>query len=219
MARHVWTDNEVVFLHLAYANTTAQQIAAVLGIEAYQVYQKAHRLGLEKSDEFNRSALSGRLRTGDLRGIDTRFKPGNKPWIAGRKVGTRGRTAETQFRPGQKPPKYLPVGSVREIQGYYQVKLLADGPHTRTWAFVHQLVWELNHGPLPPGHCIKFRDGNKLNTDPDNLLLISRRESMRGNSIHGLPPEVIELKRLRGRITRAINQKEKKANEQHQRTA
>ena len=217
--RHVWTENEVIFLYLSYANCTAPQIAAVLGVKPYQVYQKAYRLGLEKSDEFNRSALSGRLQTGAMRGVDTRFKPGHTPWIAGRKVGTKGRSAETQFKAGQKPRKYMPVGSVREIDNFWQVKLMADGPHTKTWAFVHHLVWDLHHGPVPPGHCVRFRDGNRKNTDPNNLMLVSKRELMHSNSMHSLPPEIIELKRLRGRITRAINKKEKIAHEQHQRTA
>jgi hypothetical protein len=113
----------------------------------------------------------------------------------------------------------MPVGSVREIDNFWQVKLMADGPHTKTWAFVHHLVWDLHNGPVPPGHCVRFRDGNRKNTDPNNLMLVSKKELMRSNSVHSLPPEIIELKRLRGRITRAINKKEKIAHEQHQRTA
>lgn len=142
---------------------------------------------------------------------DTRFKPGHTPWIKGKRLPGHGNPA-TQFKPGQTPAGWMPVGSARQVQGgYWQVKLLPRGPHTQTWAFVHQLVWELHHGPIPPGHILRFRDGDKTNTDPDNLALVSGRESMISNSIHALPPELKDIYYLRGRVTRAINKKEQEA--------
>lgn len=206
--RHVWTEDEIVYLYRSYANSTAKQIADALGLKLHQVYGKASDLGLTKSEAFNLSALSGRIQRGNQRrGKDTRFKPGQVPWIKGKRLPGHGNSA-TQFKPGQRPPQYMEVGSARQVQGYWQVKLLPHGPHTRTWAFVHHLVWELHHGPIPPGHVLRFRDGNKLNTDPDNLTMVSGRDSMIQNSIHALPPELKELHYLRGRITRAINQQE-----------
>ena len=218
--RHVWTEDETVFLFLAYANRTAQQIADTLGLKLHQVYGKAHDLGLTKSDEFNRSLMSGRIQQGNQRrGKDTRFKPGHTPWIKGKKLPGHGND-RTKFKPGHKPRGYMPVGSVRQVQdGYWQVKLLPTGPHTLTWAFVHHLVWELHHGPIPDGYLLRFRDGNKDNTAPDNLALVSMRDSLRGNSVHALPPELKELSYLRGRITRAINNKEKQHEQGHSRTA
>ena len=217
--RHVWTEDETVFLFLAYANNTAQQIADTLGLKPHQVYGKAQDLGLTKSEEFNRSALSGRIQQGNQqRGNSARFKPGHVPWIKGKKLPGYGNPA-TQFKAGQKPKTYMPVGSVRQVDGYWQVKLLPTGPHTVTWAFVHQLVWELHHGSVPTGHVLRFRDGDRTNTDPDNLALVSMRDSLRGNSIHALPPELKELSYLRGRITRAINTKEREHEQGHSRTA
>lgn len=218
--RHVWTEDETVFLFLSYANNTAQQIADTLGLKLHQVYGKANDLGLTKSDEFNRSLMSGRIQQGNQRrGKDTRFKAGHTPWIKGKKLPGHGNDA-TKFKPGHRPSRYMPVGSVRQVQdGYWQVKLLPTGPHTLTWAFVHHLVWELHHGPIPDGYLLRFRDGNKDNIAPDNLALVSMHDSLRGNSVHALPPELKELSYLRGRITKAINNKEKQHEQGHSGTA
>ncbi len=43
---------------------------------------------------------------------------------------------------------------------------------------LHQIIWEEAHGPLPPAHVIRFRDGNRNNHDPENLFLASRNAQM-----------------------------------------
>lgn len=42
--------------------------------------------------------------------------------------------------------------------------------------YVHRLVWEYFHGPIPKGYIIRHRDGNKLNNEIDNLECLSRAE-------------------------------------------
>src|SRR4051794_30913497 len=39
-------------------------------------------------------------------------------------------------------------------------------PHTRLLA---EVVLEAFVGPRPPGHVVHFKDGNRLNCEPDNL--------------------------------------------------
>lgn len=42
--------------------------------------------------------------------------------------------------------------------------------------FVHRLVWEMEHGPIPIGHVVHHRDGNKHNNAIDNLECIPRSQ-------------------------------------------
>lgn len=44
---------------------------------------------------------------------------------------------------------------------------------------LHQLIWQEAHGPIPPGHVLTFRDGDRANCRLDNLELVTRREIRR----------------------------------------
>jgi len=188
-----WSSEQMEKLLELYPHFPAQYVADQLGRSLRSVYQMAHKIR--------------------LKGKDTRFKPGNKSWIAGRKLGPewgrKGRMAETQFKKGLVAHNWAPVGTVRDIDGYYQVKLLPKGKHTETYRFVHHLVWELHHGAIPARHVVRFRDGNRHNTDPNNLELMDLRGHHAMNSLHALPDELRELVYLKGRITKAIRAKEK----------
>ncbi len=75
---------------------------------------------------------------------------------------------------------------------------------------MHIINWEAVNGPLPKGHALVFKDGNKQNTAVENLELLSRAELMRRNSYHtNYPKEVAQLVQLRGAITRQINKRSK----------
>jgi hypothetical protein len=39
----------------------------------------------------------------------------------------------------------------------------------------HRLVWELANGPIPIGHIVHHKDGNRRNNDLSNLELMSRK--------------------------------------------
>jgi hypothetical protein len=44
------------------------------------------------------------------------------------------------------------------------------------WKLKHHKIWEEAHGPIPEGHAIMFANGDKSDFNPDNLLMVSRKE-------------------------------------------
>lgn len=99
----------------------------------------------------------------------TQFRKGMTPWNKGKK-GTGG-WEPTQFKKGNRPVNYRPVGSERvNVDGYVEIKV-AD---PNKWRLKHQVIWEQANGSIPPGRVVIFGDGNRLNTDKDNLLLVSK---------------------------------------------
>ena len=144
---------------------------------------------------------------------DTRFKPGHRPhnkgvkgWQAG------GRSAETRFKPGNRTGKaarlYQPIGTERITkEGYLQRKVNDDMPLQRRWKMVHHIIWEESYGPIPKGHVVVFKNGDRQDVRIENLELISRVENMKRNTIHRLPPELAEVCRIKGVLTRKINQR------------
>ena len=79
------------------------------------------------------------------------------------------------------------------------------------WTAVHRLVWEAAHGPIEPGYVVVFRPGRRsANLDEitlDALELVTRAELMGRNSVHNLPPELVQIAQLRGVLNRKINQR------------
>lgn len=72
----------------------------------------------------------------------------------------------------------LPVGTERYHKGYVIVRTdKQDGLSARRyWKFKHHLIWEEAYGPIPEGQCVIFADGNRLNFDINNLILVTRGE-------------------------------------------
>jgi hypothetical protein len=79
----------------------------------------------------------------------------------------------------------------------------------RRWAFVHRIVWEQDHGPIPAGYMVVFRKGQFTNDvellTADRLDCISRAENAHRNSIWRKDPELAKLFQLKGAITRQVN--------------
>jgi hypothetical protein len=92
-------------------------------------------------------------------------------------------------------------------------------PYTVNWLPLHIIEWERVNGPLPKGHCLWFKDGNRLNVDVANLELHTRAENMRRNSIHNLPQPLAETIQLLGALNRQIRRRTKAHEEQNRRSA
>lgn len=209
--RKAWSDAEIDILKTMYPNVLAVRIAAQLDRPVSAIYAKAALLGLSKSDEFY-ATEGGRL--DGVKGAGTRFQKGQVSWNKGTHFAAGGKSVETRFKPGTRQGRadalYKPIGTERVTKdGYLQRKVNDDMPLQRRWKMVHVIEWEAVNGPLPKGHVIVFRDGNRQNVDLANLEVVSRRELMNRNTVHNLPKPVAQLVQLRGALIRKINRVER----------
>jgi hypothetical protein len=215
--RRPWTEAELAHLLSHYPDTPTKALAQRLDRAVHAVYAKAAKLGLRKSEAFLSSPASGRLIPGDTRGVSGRFQKGQVGWNKGKRYQPGGRAKETQFKPGhgrtgKAAEVYQPIGTERITKdGYRQRKVNDDMPRQRRWKMLHVIVWEEHHGPVPQGHAVTFKDGDRSNCAIDNLALLTRRELLERNTIHRYPEELREVMRLKGRVTRQINKRTKHA--------
>jgi hypothetical protein len=112
------------------------------------------------------------------------------------------------------PHTWRPLGTERISKDGYLERKVTDLQGVKNYRAVHLLNWEAVNGPLPAGHAVVFKDGNKHNVALDNLELITRAELMRRNTRHRLPPELNAVIQLRGVLNRIINNKKREADEE-----
>ncbi len=173
----VWTKEEIARLRSLYSSKTNVELAAMFGVQEYTIQNLACRLNLKKS--YNVGC----------------YQKGSTPWNYGKKVPTVSDNAKrTQFKKGQSPKNTLQDGAIVVRQRIDRTtppqKFIRVGP--RKWEQLSRYTWIKHHGPIPPGHCVTFIDGNSLNCDIENLRLITRKENLLRNSgaIH-LPDSMV----------------------------
>jgi hypothetical protein len=213
VGRKPWTDVEIASLRSLYPNFKTADVATMIGRPVGQTYQKAHGLGLRKTDEYLASPAACRLRRGDGAGAEHRFKPGQAAWNKGARFVSGGRSVETQFKPGAAPHNTVPVGSLRVTKdGTLRRKVSNDkGNSSKRWRGVHELVWIDTNGPVPRGHIVVFKPGQASvelsEITIDRVECITLADNMRRNTVHNYPPEIAKLVILRGALNRQINKR------------
>ncbi len=101
-----------------------------------------------------------------------------------------------------------PNGAVRlDSGGYLMRKVSNSGSSPRDWQREHVRAWESVHGPVPPGHAVCFRNGDKTDIRPDNLVLISRPALLARNSYHNWPKELAQVIKLHNALVRTIDRR------------
>lgn len=107
------------------------------------------------------------------------FEKGRQPF----NKGTKGfmKPNRTSFKKGSVPKNLKPLGHERidSKDGYVWIKVAESNPYTTAptrYRPKHVYVWESRNGPVPDGYVVAFLDGNKLNCEPENLMLITRQE-------------------------------------------
>jgi len=222
MSGRLWTEAENRELSSRYPNEPTYKIASDMNRSERSVYARAYGLGLKKSDAYLASPDAGRIRPGSKRGGAHRFKKGHKTWNKGTHWKAGGRSAKTRFKKGHLSGRALeqlqPVGAERVTKdGIRQRKIKSDGQPHRRWKSIHQIVWESENGPVPKGHLVVFKNGDRSDIHIENLELITRSENMRRNSyLTRYPKEVADVIRLRGALNRKINNRSKQHEKQHQ---
>lgn len=213
MKRTHWTTAELEILRTNYPHTHTVDLLPMLpGRTIKTIQQKAASSGWKKTREFIAEMSRQAMSRPDHPAHRTRFVKGGSSWNKGISFTAGGRSPETSFKPGNRSGRanelHKPIGFERiSKDGYLERKINEDMPFHRRWRAVHIIIWEAQHGPLPAGHAIIFKDGDKTNHSEDNLQMVTRADLMRRNSAHNRGPEIYRLIQLKGAITRQINKR------------
>lgn len=234
--RYEWHPEVVRLFALLYPVVPTARLADAIGVSVFVAYRKADTLGLKKTEAYLASEMSGRIMRGrsDPRMVATQFAKGHVPvnkgvkgWQAG------GRSVQTQFKKGGRPVNEMPIGSYRIVtdsggrnRKTVEIKLTdLPGRNNLRWKPLHRHVWEMHNGPIPAGHVVRFKDGMHT-IDPDlitidRLEMLSKAENARRNAYHHRWPEDLkQVLRMKARLTRQINKREKaNGNKEHKRSA
>lgn len=152
-----------------------------------------------------------------------RFEKGHPPMNKGKKLSPEMyKIAEpTMFRKDHRPHNTLPVGTEKKLADGYWWKKLTDKPNVKmqeNWKQMHRLIWEEHNGPIPEGHYIIFKDGNRDNLDIDNLVCVSKRVhcQMCKQRLYSDDPDLTEtglaIAKLRDMIATKRNEKNEQQN-------
>lgn len=148
-------------------------------------------------------------------GITGRFKPGHETWNAGMKGWCPPGSEATWFKigvlRGQAARNYRPVGMILIVEGTKKwsrrkrqprrfIKVREDGPTGQRWIPYARYLWEKDHGPIPKGWFVVHRDGDSMNDDIHNLILVDRREHMR--RLHQRPEVMRKCRQRAGEATK-----------------
>lgn len=227
MKRTLWTPQMDATLRRLYANHSAAECAAQMRLGVSAIYSRAGQLNLRKTPEWIAQRTRQRWQDGRHEASrGSQFQPNAAPFNKGIRqaewmpAASLEKCRRTQFRKGQMSGaaqrNWVPVGTekVREGQLCRKVTDSAAIYPAARWVPVTRLVWESAHGPIPPGHLVRFRDGmattRRESITLDRLELVTRAENMRRNSRHTrYPPELNAVLQLKGALTRKINNRSK----------
>lgn len=144
-------------------------------------------------------------RKGIKTGRSGRFEKGHKPSLTAHP--RKGQCNAGTFKKGHMPHNHLSVGErIIDGEGFHKIKIAEPN----VWEFVHRKMWEDVFGPIPKGHVIRFRDGNRDNLSMDNLIMLSKAESMHltrrgyGDLFDEIKPVALTTYRLEAAIFQRI---------------
>jgi hypothetical protein len=187
-----------------YPFEPTKKIADDLGLSESSVYNRAFAMGIKKDPVYLRST---QFPPGYLGGKATQFQKGQAPPNKGQKMSKDlyQKVAKTMFKKGNKPMNTQPIGTIHQRSDksgkmYLYIKL-ADS----NWQLLNRYTWEQYHGPIPKGLIVAYKDGNYLNNDIDNLMLLTKKENMARNTIQRLPKELQQVMRLKCKLIKKIN--------------
>ena len=160
MSGRKYTQEEIEYLFLIVPGHSHKEITALFNNH----FEAEIKISQVKSFIKNRKLNTGR--TG-------RFVKGQVSHNKGKKGISYPSMKPTQFKTGEMPHNHKPVGSeTLRADGYVWVKV----EEPKTWRMKHVLIWEDANGPVPKGYAVLFGDGNRLNFDLNNLILVSKAQ-------------------------------------------
>lgn len=205
-----WTDSDLQKLKQLYPVMLSSEIANEIGCTVCAVYNKAHQLGLKKSEAFKNSEQSGRISKLLDKGFAFRFKKGQIPLNKGTKMPEHvyEKVKRTMFKKGHVP------ACAKASDGVITVRRDTFGRAYKfirvslgKWVPLHVHLWEQANGKLPKGMIVAFKDKDSMHCEIDNLEIITKAENMMRNTIHRYPDELKQIIKINSKIKRTINEK------------
>ena len=202
-----FTEEELEIIRKLYPNTPNKVIATMMPHSFTSISKKAYMMGLKKSKEHisnNGRAIATaqgeELKENGLE-LKSNFKKGHVPWCKGQKLSSEHIAKLTGvFKKGQTPHNTLPIGSIRNINNYNEIKYA-----NHKWISLARYNWEQVHGPVPKEMCVFKIDQDKYNDDISNLCLVSRKDLAKLNRNHAkLSPELKEVQILINQIKQKV---------------
>jgi hypothetical protein len=204
---NAFTEEHLEIIRKMYADTPNKVIATWMPHSSTSISKKANQMGLKKTKEYIRengrtiaAAQWKELKENGLE-LKSNFKKGHVPWCKGKKMSPEHIAKLTGvFKKGQQPHNTLPIGSIRNINNYNEIKYA-----NHKWMALARYNWEQVHGPVPGDMCVFKLDGNKYNDDISNLCLVSRKDLAMLNRNHAkLSPELKEVQILINQIKQKV---------------
>ena len=170
-----------------YPDIPTAEIAKRFGKNIWLIYKTAQRYGISKSEAFRNSHKSGRIQPGQRLSQATEFKKGCIPATKGKKLkdivkskAALKKSVATRWKKGHKPynTKFDGAITVRRMRvvGNESIPYKMIRISENNWEFLHRHIWKKEHGNIPTGFNIVFKDGNTLNCTLENLECISNAE-------------------------------------------
>jgi len=106
------------------------------------------------------------------------FKKGHSPWNKGQYHPSTGNAVLTQFKKGDLPcnTKFDGAITIRKDKNerLYKFIRISKGK----WIPLHRYNWEQENGRIPTGMILRCKNGDTLNADAENWILISRADNI-----------------------------------------
>ena len=131
------------------------------------------------NSKFSMDCTSGQLRSlckryGFKSGRTGHFVKGEDAWNKGTSYQPGGNSHLTRFKKGHASLNQKPLGTERtNVDGYIEIKT----KQPNVWSLKQRVVYAQHYGPIPPAHMVTFKDGDKINMDIENLMLVTLAEN------------------------------------------
>ena len=166
-----FTQEQIDFIREGYKHYTKPELLRLFNERFPDNLKKLNQLCAFISNQKIRSGRTGQ------------FDKGVTPWNKGKR-GYMGPN-RTSFKDGHEPHNTKWAYYEREGKhGIIEISVPERNPYTgycRRFRPKHVWIWEQEHGPVPEGHAVMFKDGDNRNFELDNLVLVSRTELLTAN--------------------------------------